>query len=118
MTNEEIFALQIERFSKPIKVDPDEIFMIDNKKCRVIKTNGNSRIYYRAKKKKDDSYVLLMLNDIADACPSRIECVDINSARNAARYELYDGDVNEYGLPLELLLRGKISTNHRVEFIK
>lgn len=118
MTNEEMLALQIERFEKPVKVSPDEIFIIDNKQCKVIKTDSNSRIYYRAKKNKDDSYALLMLNSIADACPSRIECVNIESARNAARYELYDGDINEYGLPLELLLRGKISANHRVEFVE
>ena len=70
----------------------------------------------KQKKNKDDSYTLLMLYDIADCHPSRMECKNIESARRTARYELYHGDVSEYGLPLELLLRGKISANHRVEF--
>ena len=116
MTNEEMLALQLERFNKPVKVDPDEVFMIDGKKCRIIKTNSKSSVYYKAEKNKDDSYTLFMLYDIADCRPSRMECKNIESARRAARYELYHGDVSEYGLPLELLLRGKISANHRVEF--
>ena len=118
MTNEETLALQLEKFSKPVKVDPDEVFMIDGKKCKIIKTNSKSSIYYKAEKNKDDSYTLFMLYDIADCRPSRMECKNIESARRAARYELYHGDVSEYGLPLELLLRGKISANHRVKFIE
>lgn len=116
MTNKEMLALQLERFNKPVKVDPDEVFMIDGKKCRIIKTNSKSSIYYKAEKNKDDSYTLFMLYDIVDCRPSCIECKSIESARRAARYELCRGDVSEYGLPLELLLRGKISANHRVEF--
>ena len=77
MTNEEMLALQLERFSKPVKVDPDEVFMIDGKKCKIIKTNSKSSIYYKAEKNKDDSYTLFMLYDIADCRPSRMECKNI-----------------------------------------
>ena len=103
--------------SRSIDVDPDETFVIDGKKCRVIKTNDDCHAFYRAKANDDGSYTLFMLYDISDISPSRCECKDINDAKENARYNLLKGAAGDNGLPLELLLRGKVSANYKTEFI-
>lgn len=55
--------------------------------------------------------------DISDISPSRCECKDINNAKENARYNLLKGAAGDNGLPLELLLRGKVSANYKTEFI-
>ena len=117
MTNKEILALHSEMLSRPINVDPNEIFDIDGKKCRVVKTKDDCRIYYRARANNDGSYTLFMLNEVSDISPSRCGCKDINNAKENARYNLLNGAASENGLPLELLLRGKVSANYKTEFI-
>lgn len=118
MTNKEILALHSEMLSRPISVDPDEIFDIDGKKCRVVKTNNNYHEFYRARSNADGSYTLFMLYDVSDISPSRCDCKDINNAKENARYNLLNGAASENGLPLELLLRGKVSANYKTEFIE
>lgn len=118
MTNKEILALHSEMLSRPINVDPNEIFDIDGKKCRVVKTKDDSSVYYRARSNADGSYTLFMLTDISDISPSRCDCKDINNAKENARYNLLNGAASENGLPLELLLRGKVSANYKTEFIE
>lgn len=58
-----------------------------------------------------------MLYEISDISPSRCECKDINDAKENARYNLLKGAAGDNGLPLELLLRGKVSANYKTEFI-
>lgn len=58
-----------------------------------------------------------MLYDISDISPSKCECKDIRDAKENARYNLLRGAAGDTGLPLELLLRGKISANYKTEFI-
>lgn len=114
MTNKEILAPHSEMLSRPIDVDPDETFVIDGKKCRIVKTNDDCHAFYSAKANDDGSYTLFMSYEISDISPSRCECKDINDAKENARYNLLRGDT---GLPLKLLLRGKISANYKTEFI-
>ena len=118
MINKEILALHSEMLSRPINVDPNEIFDIDGKKCRVVKTKDDSSVYYRARSNADGSYTLFMLNEVSDISPSRCDCKDINNAKENARYNLLNGAASENGLPLELLLRGKVSANYKTEFIE
>lgn len=117
MTNKEILALHREMLSRPIDVDPDETFVINGKKCRVIKTKDDYCAFYRAKANYDGSYTLFMSYEISDISPSRYECKDINDAKENARYNLLKGAAGDNGLPLELLLRGKVSANYKTEFI-
>ena len=117
MTNKEILALHSEILSRPIDVDPDETFVINGKKCRVVKTKDDYCAFYRAKANDDGSYTLFMLYDISDISPSRCECKDINDAKENARYNLLRGAAGDNGLPLKLLLRGKVSANYKTEFI-
>ena len=117
MTNKEILTLHSEMLSRPIDVDPDETFVIDGKKCRVVKTKDDCHAFYRAKANDDGSYTLFMLYEISDISPSRCECKDIRDAKENARYNLLKGAAGDNGLPLKLLLRGKVSANYKTEYI-